>query len=80
VAGPQQWVIWDAVVVADMLGYARFKTYPRPDLNTEDLTFSSANTNKTVNWITEIDEKSMWADFLKKIDRHNEMLSKSHSS
>jgi len=76
VVGPQQWVIWDVVVVADMLGYARFKTYPRPDLNTEDLTFSFANTNKTVNWITEIDEKSMWADFLKKIDLHNDMLSK----
>jgi inosine-uridine nucleoside N-ribohydrolase len=78
--GPQQWVIWDVVVVADMLGYARFKTYPRPELNTADLTFSFANTDKTVNWITEINEKSMWTDFLKKIDLHNEVLSKSHLS
>jgi inosine-uridine nucleoside N-ribohydrolase len=77
-AGPQQWVIWDVVVVADMLGYARFKTYPRPDISTKDLTFSFANTDKTVNWITEIDKKSMWADFLKKIDHHNEVLSRSH--
>jgi inosine-uridine nucleoside N-ribohydrolase len=78
--GPQQWVTWDVIVVADILGYARFKTYPRPNLNTADLTFSFANTDKKVNWITEINEKSMWADFLKKIDEHNEMLSKSHLS
>lgn len=77
-AGPQQWVIWDIVVVAQMLGYARFKTYPRPQLNIADLTFFFPKTDKTVNWITEINEKSMWADFLKKIDQHNEMLSKSH--
>jgi purine nucleosidase len=79
-AGPQQWVIWDVVVVADMLGYARFKTYPRPELNTADLTFSFAKTGKTVDWITEIDEKSMWADFLNKMDQHNEGLSMSHLS
>jgi purine nucleosidase len=72
VVGPQQWVIWDIVVVADTLGYTRFKSYPRPDLNTADLTFSVVKTDKTLNWITEIDERSVWADFLKKIDQHND--------
>src|SRR3974377_2154675 len=71
VVGRQQWVIWDIVVVADTLGYTRSKSYPRPDLNTADLTFSVVKTDKTVNWITEIDEKSVWADFLKKINKEN---------
>jgi len=74
--GPQQWVIWDVIVVADLLGYARSTTYPRPELNTADLHFSFPKTDKTVNWITDVDDKPMWADFLKKIDQHNKMLSK----
>jgi len=71
VVGPQQWVIWDIVVVADTLGYTRFKSYPRPDLNTADLTFSVVKTGKTVKWITEIDEKSVWADFPEMFARRN---------
>jgi len=76
--GPQQWVIWDVIVVTDLLGYAQTATYPRPELNTVDLHFSFPKTDETVNWITDVQEKPMWADFLRKIDEHNEMLSKPH--
>jgi len=76
--GLRQWVIWDIVVVARMLGYTQSKVYPRPELNTADLTFSFPKTNKTVNWITNINGKAVWADLLKKIDRHNAASSSLH--
>lgn len=74
--GPQRWVIWDTIVVAHLLGYTQFSTHPRPALNTVDLTFLPIETDKTIRWITKVDETHMWEDFTTKIDKHNANLPK----
>lgn len=68
VVSPRHWVIWDTVVVADLLGFTTVKSYPRPALNAADLTFSFPKTTKTVGWITSIDQDRMWADFVGRLD------------
>ena len=68
--GPQQWIIWDTIVVAHLLGYTESATYPRPGLKLDDVTFTPAKTDPAIRWITAIDEKKMWADFTAKLDRH----------
>ena len=37
----------------------------------ENCEFTQKKTGKTIRWITKVDEKRMWADFLAKLDRHN---------
>lgn len=74
VVAPGEWVIWDLVTVAHLAGYARFATYPRPELNAGNLMFSHPRTNQTVRWITAIDEKPLWADFTKKLDEYNRQI------
>ncbi len=71
VVSPGHWVIWDTVVVAHLRGFTTAETYPRPALNTADLTFSFPRTKKTVRWITSIDEKKMWPDFVQRLDGAN---------
>lgn len=68
VVSPGHWVIWDTVVVADLLGFTRTKTYARPALNLTDLTFSFPKTEKTIRWITSIDQQRMWPDFVRRLD------------
>lgn len=68
---PQSWVIWDDVVLAHLLKLTEYTTYPRPELNLENCEFTQKKTGKTIRWITKVDEKRMWADFLAKLDRHN---------
>jgi inosine-uridine nucleoside N-ribohydrolase len=65
---PRHWVIWDTVVVADLLDFTTAKIYPRPGLNSADLTFSFPKTRKTVRWITSIDQDRMWSDFVRRLD------------
>jgi inosine-uridine nucleoside N-ribohydrolase len=71
VVSPRHWVIWDTIVVADLLRYTTAKTYPRPALNPADLTFSFPKTNKTVRWITSVDQDRMWLDFVRRLDARN---------
>jgi inosine-uridine nucleoside N-ribohydrolase len=69
VVSPGHWVIWDTVVVAHLLGFTSSTTYPRPALNATDLRFSFPKTEKTVEWITSIDQGKMWPDFVRRLDR-----------
>jgi purine nucleosidase len=69
VVKPRTWVIWDTVVVADLLGFTTADIRPRPALNLDDETFSFPATKKTVRWITSIDETKMWPDFMQRLDR-----------
>jgi len=73
VARPRHWVVWDTVVAAHLLGFTTVETYSRPSLNLRSLEFvhfgkTPAN---TLNWITSIDQKKMWADFVRRLDRAN---------
>jgi purine nucleosidase len=71
VVRPRHWVIWDTVVAAHLLGFTTEVTHPRPALNLADLSFSFPKTEKTVRWITAIDSKKMWPDFVQRLDRAN---------
>lgn len=69
--GPQQWVSWDTIVIAHLLGYTQAAAYPRPGLNRDDVTFVQSKTDQTIRWITSVDEKKMWGDFTAKLDKHH---------
>ncbi len=69
VVSPRHWVIWDTVVAAHLLGLTTTETYPRPNLNLSDLSFSFPKTTKTVEWITTIDSRNMWPDFVRRLDK-----------
>jgi purine nucleosidase len=71
VVSPHHWVIWDTVVVAHLLGFTTEHTYPRPTLNLGDLSFSFPKTEKTIRWITSIDQDRMWPDFVHRLDSLN---------
>lgn len=62
-------VIWDNVVLAYVLGMTTQKNYPRPKL-TDTATFEHSPTGRTITWITDIDERRMWADFLANLDAY----------
>jgi inosine-uridine nucleoside N-ribohydrolase len=68
VVKPNTWVIWDTVTVAHLLGFTASETHPRPALDPADLTFSFPPTKKTVRWITSIDGRAMWADFMRRVE------------
>ncbi|MGH9396055.1 MAG: nucleoside hydrolase [Terriglobia bacterium] len=63
------WVIWDTVVLAYAEGLTTEATYPRPVLK-NDMSFAHIQTKKTITWITGIDSKRMWADFIEKLDAY----------
>jgi len=61
------WIIWDDITLAYVLGMTTQHTLPRPRLR-DDMTFEPIKTDRTVTWITDVDEERMWADFLKLVD------------
>ena len=63
------WVIWDIIVLAHEQGMTTQKSIPRPKL-ADNLSFEQMNTNKTITWITGIDSKTMWTDFINKLDEY----------
>jgi len=68
VVGPGQWVVWDEVVVAHLLGLTRGERLPRPGLGA-DLRFQPAATDRTLTWLREIDSAALWRDLTRKLDR-----------
>jgi inosine-uridine nucleoside N-ribohydrolase len=63
------WVIWDDITLAYVLGMTTQHTLPRPRLR-DDMTFEQVRTEQTVTWITNVDERRMWADFLRLVDQY----------
>ncbi len=61
------WVIWDIVTMAYALKMTSQEVYPRPLLQ-DDLTFEHPQATKTITWITAVDEKRLWKDFITKLD------------
>jgi hypothetical protein len=45
------------------------KQIPRPHL-ADDLSFTSGPSGKTITWITGVDSKALWADFLRQLDAY----------
>ena len=63
------WVIWDNITLAYVLGLTTQHTLPRPKLR-DDMTFEQVKTDQTVTWITDVDDKRLWADFLRLVDEY----------
>jgi inosine-uridine nucleoside N-ribohydrolase len=61
------WVIWDNITLAYVLGMTKQHTLPRPKMH-DNMTFESSKTDRSVTWITDVDEQVMWSDFLKLVD------------
>jgi inosine-uridine nucleoside N-ribohydrolase len=65
------WVIWDLITLAHELGMTEEKVIPRPTL-ADDLSFRSSASGRTVTWITTVDSRRMWPDFLVKLDYYQQ--------
>ena len=63
------WVIWDNIALAYVLGMTEQHTLPRPRMR-DDMSFVPGSPDRTVTWITDVDEKRMWADFLGLVDAY----------
>ena len=63
------WVIWDNIALAYVLGMTTQHTLPRPRLR-DDMTFERIKTDQNVTWITDVDERKMWSDFLRLVDEY----------
>jgi inosine-uridine nucleoside N-ribohydrolase len=63
------WIIWDTIVLAHLLGMTQSEDYPRPVLR-DDMTFDHPNTREKITWITHVDSRRMWADFLARLDAY----------
>lgn len=73
------WIIWDNITLAYVLGMTEQHTRPRPRMK-DDMTFEAvAGTNRTVTWITDVDERRMWADYLSLLDEYQRTNAVSHA-
>jgi purine nucleosidase len=63
------WVIWDDIALAYVLGMTEQHTLPRPRMR-DDMSFVPGNIGGTITWLTDVDEKRMWADFLGLVDAY----------
>jgi len=63
------WIIWDNITLAYVLGLTSQEVHPRPRMR-GDMTFEHAPTDKKITWITAVDSKRMWTDFLTKLETY----------
>jgi purine nucleosidase len=77
----KSWVIWDNITLAYVLGMTTQHTAPRRQL-LDNMSFGSTHDNQDVTWITDVDEKRMWSDFLSLVDdyqrKHRIPISEKH--
>lgn len=65
------WIIWDNITLAHLLGMTTSQEYPRPVLG-DNIRFTPGKTDRKITWITSVDSKRMWADFLKRLDDYQQ--------
>ena len=63
----KSWVIWDDIALAYVLGMTTQHTASRRQL-LDNMTFGPTRDDHDVTWITDVDEKRMWSDFLNLVD------------
>jgi purine nucleosidase len=63
------WIIWDTITLAYVEGMTQQKQVPRPALK-DNMVFDHVPTDDTITWITGLDSKRMWADFVEKLDAY----------
>ncbi|HYP14868.1 MAG TPA: nucleoside hydrolase [Bryobacteraceae bacterium] len=65
------WIIWDNIALAYVLGMTAHEDYPRPLLR-DDMVLEPQKTDRKITWITKVDHKQMWADFLRRLDEYQQ--------
>ena len=65
------WVIWDIIVLAYLQDMTHTTVYPRPVLR-DDMSFEHPGTTQTITWITDVDSKTLWADFVKRLNTYQQ--------
>ena len=66
----KKWVIWDTIVIAHLLGLTESEVLPRREL-LPDMGFGGPIPgDRTITWITDVDEEAMWRDFRDKLATH----------
>ena len=65
----KSWPIWDNITLAYVLGMTSQHDLPRPRLK-PDMSFERVSTDRSVTWITDVDERQMWSDFFSLIDHY----------
>ena len=63
------WVIWDNITLAYVLGMTTQHTSARPRMR-DNMTFEKLDTRDEVTWISDVDEKALWSDFLRLVDAY----------
>lgn len=63
------WIIWDTITLAYTLGMTQQNQVPRPVLR-DNMKFDHPETADTITWITGLDSKRMWTDFVEKLDAY----------
>jgi purine nucleosidase len=64
-------VVWDIITMAYLLKMTGQEVYPRPELK-DDLTFDHIQTEQSITWITAVDQKRLWADFVTNLDAYQQ--------
>lgn len=63
------WIIWDTITLAYLLDMTASEEHDRPVLR-DDMNFEHPATQEKITWITSVDSKRMWADFLARLDAY----------
>jgi len=63
----KQWVIWDDITLAYVLGMTTQHNASRPRM-LDNMTFEKSTSDQVVTWITDVDKQTMWKDFLMLLD------------
>jgi purine nucleosidase len=61
------WIIWDIITAAYVEGFATGESKPRPRLG-DNMVFEHPATSQNITWITSLDSKRLWADFIDHLD------------
>ena len=64
------WPVWDEVVVAYLLGFTHSESYPRPILGNDLQFVMPASHDRSIRWITDIDEVALWRDLTQRLGCH----------
>jgi len=62
------WMIWDNIVLAHLLGMTESREDVRPSMNSAMSFEAPTNPSRRITWITRVDSRRLWADFLSRLD------------
>lgn len=62
------WMIWDNIVLAHLLGMTESRDEVRPSMSLAMSFEAQPNAARRITWITRVDSRRLWADFLSRLD------------